>query len=476
MSDVKVTLGADSSELKREVEASTRILKKFEDQGRVVHKVLGNLSGEIQMTTGPMSRFNAQAAAIPGRMKDAKAGMSGAGAGMLALSNAAQDATYGMRGALNNIPQLVMGLGGGMGLAGVAMGAAVAYDLFSRKIEESTKKMQEQLDVMAQSDPAFLAHIAARQAAANAGAVAAQKHNEQLAEEQAQMRQAKVAAQQRAAAEEQVNAKLREQIGLARRNIDEAGMDPQAVREKRTAELLEEARTTSMPTARAAAPGSLKTADDLKRLINEAMKSGETFSLAEQARLLELLDQILKLEKETSDVQKERTAEAEAKKASQAEAINGLNQELEISRLLAAGETEKAALLQKEIALRREAASLAVATGQSEADVLAKLRERETNREAGEERAKTPEKTRGVFNAAESAVRRAARVSDRDRTGGRMSNTDKLALANEERRNQQRNDRSSRDTPATGDKILQQILETQKKQIEVWNKLTTSSK
>lgn len=476
MSDVKVIMGADSSELKREVEASTRVLKKFEDQSRVVHKVLGNLSGEIQMTSGPMSRFNAHAAAIPARMKAAQSGMSGAGASMLALSNAAQDATYGMRGALNNIPQLVMGLGGGMGLAGFTMGAAVAYDLFSRKMEESTKKMQEQLDVMAQADPAFLAHIEARQAAANAGAVAAQKHNQQLAEEQAQIRQVKVAAQQRAAAEEQVNAKLREQIGLARRNVDEAGMDPDAVRAKRTAELLEEARTTTMPTARGAAPGSLKTADDLKRLINDAMKAGNSFSLAEQARLLELLDQILQLEKETSDVQKQRAEDAAAKKASQTDAITGLNQELEISRLLAAGENEKAALLQKEIALRREAASLAAATGQSEADVLAKLRERETNREVAEERAKTPEKTRGVFNAAESAVRRAARISDRDRTGGRMSNTDKLALANEERRNQQRNERNAKDPAASGDKILQQILETQRKQIDVWTKITSSKK
>jgi hypothetical protein len=46
--------------------------------------------------------------------------------GFLAFSQAVEDAQYGIKGVLNNIPQMVMGFGGGMGLAGAISLAAVA--------------------------------------------------------------------------------------------------------------------------------------------------------------------------------------------------------------------------------------------------------------------------------------------------------------------------------------------------------------
>ena len=56
--------------------------------------------------------------------------------GFLAFSQAVEDAQYGIKGVLNNIPQMVMGFGGGMGLAGAislaAVAAAVLYPALKR--------------------------------------------------------------------------------------------------------------------------------------------------------------------------------------------------------------------------------------------------------------------------------------------------------------------------------------------------------
>jgi hypothetical protein len=54
-----------------------------------------------------------------------RSGQNGA-MGFLAFSQAVEDAQYGIRGVLNNIPQMIMGFGGTMGLAGAISLAAVA--------------------------------------------------------------------------------------------------------------------------------------------------------------------------------------------------------------------------------------------------------------------------------------------------------------------------------------------------------------
>lgn len=75
------------------------------------------------------------------------AGKNGA-LGFLAFSQAVEDAQYGIRGVLNNIPQMVMGFGGSAGLAGalslLAVGSVVAYSGL-RKLtgDESLQKWAE---------------------------------------------------------------------------------------------------------------------------------------------------------------------------------------------------------------------------------------------------------------------------------------------------------------------------------------------
>lgn len=78
------------------------------------------------------------------------------GAAVLSLSQGFEDAQYGIRGVLNNIPSLVMQLGGTMGLAGVVSLAAVSLSVLGPKIsslfgggeaskgaEDLTKKLEE---------------------------------------------------------------------------------------------------------------------------------------------------------------------------------------------------------------------------------------------------------------------------------------------------------------------------------------------
>ncbi len=56
--------------------------------------------------------------------------------GFLAFSQAVEDAQYGVKGVLNNIPQMIMGFGGGAGVAGAlslaAVAAVVLYDNFKK--------------------------------------------------------------------------------------------------------------------------------------------------------------------------------------------------------------------------------------------------------------------------------------------------------------------------------------------------------
>lgn len=78
-----------------------------------------------------------EAATAAGRASD-KLGKSGAnaGLGMLALSQGIEDAQYGMRAVLNNIPQLIMYMGGGAGLAAVISMVAVATAVLGPHLKE----------------------------------------------------------------------------------------------------------------------------------------------------------------------------------------------------------------------------------------------------------------------------------------------------------------------------------------------------
>jgi len=83
--------------------------------------------------------------------------------GLLALSNAVQDVQYGFGGMVNNIPQIITGLGMGMGVAGAVQIAAVGIqfllknvDLFGEKAKQAARDAADlAAETMADADAAY---------------------------------------------------------------------------------------------------------------------------------------------------------------------------------------------------------------------------------------------------------------------------------------------------------------------------------
>lgn len=102
---------------------------------------------------------------------------SNAAMGVMALSNAFQDAQYGMAGMINNIPMMVTGMGLGMGVAGAVQAAAVGvqiltknFDLFGTELKAASKEATE-----ASNEADLLEASTIRLAATTAEAVNKQK-------------------------------------------------------------------------------------------------------------------------------------------------------------------------------------------------------------------------------------------------------------------------------------------------------------
>lgn len=88
-----------------------------------------------------------------------KSGKNGA-MGLMALSNAADDVQYGIRGVVNNIPGMVSGLGLGVGVAGAAQLAAVAVNQLVIHWDAVQKMFQNSAFVDAAADMRSLADAA----------------------------------------------------------------------------------------------------------------------------------------------------------------------------------------------------------------------------------------------------------------------------------------------------------------------------
>ena len=120
--------------------------------------------------------------AAQAKEKLAKSSNNGA-MGLLALSNAVQDVQYGFGGMVNNIPQIITGLGMGMGVAGAVQIAAVGIqfllknvDLFGEKAKEAARDASAlAAETMADADAAY------KNAEATKAATEAQeRHNEAM--------------------------------------------------------------------------------------------------------------------------------------------------------------------------------------------------------------------------------------------------------------------------------------------------------
>lgn len=131
-------------------EKTEQALENVEDQARDLRRELDKIDGldpkvraQIEGVANSMDR-----AAVSGRKMAAAKSQAGqssrkSGLAVLEFSRAVEDAQYGIRGVLNNIPQLVMLLGGGGGLAGVISLAAVGLTQLVSHFNETEEAAEE---------------------------------------------------------------------------------------------------------------------------------------------------------------------------------------------------------------------------------------------------------------------------------------------------------------------------------------------
>lgn len=111
-----------------------RELDKIDGLDPKIRTDVDKLAGSLEKTAGS----GRQMATAQG--KNAKS-TKNAGLAALEFSRAVEDAQYGMRGVLNNIPQLVQFMGGGAGLAGVISLAAVGLTQLVEAMSRSGKEV-----------------------------------------------------------------------------------------------------------------------------------------------------------------------------------------------------------------------------------------------------------------------------------------------------------------------------------------------
>lgn len=144
-------------------DASGKFVKVSEEEREGLKERIKLQASETVTTNG----------AAQAKEKLAKSSNNGA-MGLLALSNAVQDVQYGFGGMVNNIPQIITGLGMGMGVAGAVQIAAVGIqfllknvDLFGEKAKEAAKAAAELSgETMADANAAYKAAEATKAQAA----------------------------------------------------------------------------------------------------------------------------------------------------------------------------------------------------------------------------------------------------------------------------------------------------------------------
>ena len=147
--------------------------RAIEAMGRLV-EVQKKQATELNKTTVTANGATDAKKKLTQADKDAAKASTQSAMGFMALSNAVQDVQYGFGGIVNNIPQIITGLGMGMGVAGAVQIAAVGIqfllknvDLFGEKAKEAAKAAAELSgETMADADAAHKAAAATKAQAA----------------------------------------------------------------------------------------------------------------------------------------------------------------------------------------------------------------------------------------------------------------------------------------------------------------------
>jgi chromosome segregation ATPase len=137
MSDKEVKIRFETQADTRSIKELKEEIKRLEDE---VEKAAANsekfqeTAAQLGTTRARLKELTSQAVAYARGADQAKHSTRQFGAGILELSRGIEDAQYGIRGILNNIPGTITAFGGSAGLAGVVSIAAVALAVFGKNL------------------------------------------------------------------------------------------------------------------------------------------------------------------------------------------------------------------------------------------------------------------------------------------------------------------------------------------------------
>lgn len=116
---------------------------------------LSALNDNLKRTRDGINKTADETKRLAREQREQAAASSKSGQNMLQLAYAADDAQYGMRGLMNNIPMLAQSLGLGAGLAGVISIAAVAVNFLWDKLSKLGSGASDAADALSQSAQAI---------------------------------------------------------------------------------------------------------------------------------------------------------------------------------------------------------------------------------------------------------------------------------------------------------------------------------
>lgn len=141
-----------SREVQAANEAAARSFAQVADKARVAEFAYYDLGAEMRKTEQTTQTFTSGQTRVQSSTRNSAQAL-------YIFSQGVEDAAYGLRGILNNIPQLVLAMGGTAGLAGVVSLSAVALSqiipLFTETEEKASdlaERIQETADNMAALD------------------------------------------------------------------------------------------------------------------------------------------------------------------------------------------------------------------------------------------------------------------------------------------------------------------------------------
>lgn len=130
-------------QLQREFAAGNITAQQLADGLGKLQRMEAALNSEIAATNGLLQRSGGMFSQFFTGLKGVHDGSRNGAMGVLMLSQAIEDAQYGFQAIVNNIPSVVMGLGGSAGLAGAVSLAAIAVNTWIRNWEYATDLVKD---------------------------------------------------------------------------------------------------------------------------------------------------------------------------------------------------------------------------------------------------------------------------------------------------------------------------------------------